>query len=77
MGSSRAKAGLTGSEPCSAELRDGGVLTKTGNRYKYSDEERNIHEREVALWEINPEGGSDAISAGAERETEWTRTMSL
>jgi hypothetical protein len=36
------------------ELRDGGVLTKTGNRYKYSDEERNIHEREVALWEINP-----------------------
>lgn len=35
------------------ELKDAGVLVKTGNRYKYSDESRNIHEREVALWQLN------------------------
>ena len=34
-------------------LKDAGVLVKTGLRYKYSDEARNIHEREVALWQLN------------------------
>lgn len=35
------------------ELKDLGVLVKTGLRYKYSDETRNIHEREVHLWQLN------------------------
>lgn len=35
------------------ELKDAGILVKTGNRYKYSDEKRNIHEREIALWQLN------------------------
>lgn len=35
------------------ELKDLGILVKTGLRYKYSDETRNIHEREVHLWQLN------------------------
>ena len=36
------------------ELKDADVLRKTGHSYKYSDEERGIHERTIALWELNP-----------------------
>ena len=34
------------------ELKDVGVLKKTGHTYSYSDEARGIHERTVALWEL-------------------------
>lgn len=27
-----------------------GILSKTGHKYKYSDAERGIHEREVTIW---------------------------
>lgn len=37
------------------ELKDAGVLKKTGHTYSYSDEARGIHERTVALWELNEE----------------------
>lgn len=35
-------------------LKDKGILIKTGLTYKYASEKRNIHERTVSLWEINP-----------------------
>ena len=35
------------------ELKDAGVLVKTGHFFKYSDEARNIHEQTVPLWQLN------------------------
>ena len=35
------------------ELKDAGVLVKTGHCFKYSDEARNIHERTIPLWQLN------------------------
>lgn len=34
-------------------LRDEGLLKWTGHYYKYSDAERNIHDREIKLWCLN------------------------
>lgn len=33
------------------DLRDEGILKWTGQMYKYTDADRNIHERSVKLWE--------------------------
>jgi hypothetical protein len=35
------------------ELKEKNILKKTGHMHTYSDESRGIHERTVALWELN------------------------
>ena len=33
-------------------LKDAGILKETGQRFKYSDSSRGIHEREVKIWAL-------------------------
>ncbi len=39
--------------PVFKKLKTEKILTWTGHMFTYSDEERNVHERTIKLWELN------------------------